>query len=756
MSGTHSYNLRSRRNRSRSSTGHFASLLDEVASDNENGGIEMPIKMETEEIQEPADPNLLALVAVTFLSFVTRFASLGRPPYPVWDESHFAKFASFYVDRKFFLDVHPPLGKMILGITAILAGQPQGLNYTFKGDTDYPSEVPYKTLRMVTAFFGTIVAPVTYLIAKRLGAPVSVALFAGLAVVFDNLSLVLSRFVLLDSFLQGFAVSAVCAYVYARRESSERMRNKFRTLTGIALGCMVSTKWIGLFTMATLGLADVASIWETIGSKLSEDAKLDMLKRKTYQCVKTFVLIPFVIYLLSFASHFAILDRSGSGDASMSSDFQVLLKGSSLANGPSVVAFESIVTLRFAGLHGGQILHSHRDRYPEGSKQQQVTTYSHRDANNWFVVSSPRNISQNDQNDGGGSLPSIVYVKHLDAIRLVHNLTRANLHTHSTPAPLSTFDQEVSGYGKNEIGDDNDDWIVSIPDAVSDDDLLYRIETKFNLIHSKSGCYLTSTQKILPDWAHHQGEVSCVEEHRVTNPYHHVWNIEEHRNAKLVSVKYQPPNGLLNRIKRFVRAFVDLNVAMWKSNASLVPKIGKRDLLVSSPTQWPFLKASIRMCNWADDRIKFVMLGNPLLWIAGSTAIMFSAYLLFKQTVVNHWKGQVSGDSEGSGESDYLLRLALLGWGAHYVPFFLMGRVTYLHHYLISEWFAILALTVCIWRAPKQFYSLLVPTPVWSAIALIIIGSSFAYFAPLSYGFVGASVEMSGRQWSRFWKITLT
>ena len=100
----------------------------------------------------------------------------------------------------------------------------------------------------------------------------------------------------------------------------------------------------------------------------------------------------------------------------MSSLFQAGLKGNELSRSPLNVAYGSIVTIKSRS-HGGGLLHSHVQAYPGGSKQQQVTTYHHKDLNNdWFLVRAGDNKNVKDSEE-------IDYIKDGDMVKLRHKTT---------------------------------------------------------------------------------------------------------------------------------------------------------------------------------------------------------------------------------------------------------------------------------------------------------------------------------------------
>lgn len=111
-----------------------------------------------------------------------------------------------------------------------------------------------------------------------------------------------------------------------------------------------------------------------------------------------FILLPIVFYCFIFYIHLSVLIKAGPHDNIMTSAFQASLEGglASIIRGqPREIAHGSQITLR--NTHGRTCwLHSHHAvypiRYPDkrgSSHQQQVTCYSFKDVNNWWIVKRP-------------------------------------------------------------------------------------------------------------------------------------------------------------------------------------------------------------------------------------------------------------------------------------------------------------------------------------------------------------------------------
>lgn len=243
------------------------------------------------------------------------------------------------------------------------------------------------------------------------------------------------------------------------------------------------------------------------------------------------------------------------------------------------------------------LLHSHVQTYPEGSTQQQVTCYHHKDANNdWFFYPNRRDADYDENSE------ELRFFGDGDVIRLIHAQTGRNLHSHDISAPVTKADKEVSSYGNLTVGDDKDHWTVEVVrDVASKDKSKIRtLTTAFRLKHEVLGCYLRAGNVNLPQWGFRQIEVTCTKDNNPRDTYTH-WNVEAHWNEKCKNPsnflyfsvhtdRNTVPPGEPGQYKSpFIHDFIHLNVAMMTSNNALVPDPDKQDDLASQWWQWPIL-----------------------------------------------------------------------------------------------------------------------------------------------------------------------
>lgn len=260
-------------------------------------------------------PELLAL---TLVAALTRFWDVVAPQAVVFDEVYFKTYAGDYLTGNYYFDPHPPLGKLLLGGAAHLLG----LSGPALANGD-----PGTLLRLLPALAGTLIIPIFYLLLRQLRASRRVATLGALLLLLDNALLVESRFILIDSMLVLFGLSAITLYLVARRR---RGAAHWWLLAASAFcgGLAASTKWTGL---AALGLVFIAWVAELPALRHAWRGALGQLA--------ILVIVPILVYLSVFAVHFALLPRSGQGDAFMPNRFQATLIGNPQYNPKAHLGF---------------------------------------------------------------------------------------------------------------------------------------------------------------------------------------------------------------------------------------------------------------------------------------------------------------------------------------------------------------------------------------------------------------------------------
>ncbi|XP_008282287.1 protein O-mannosyl-transferase 2 [Stegastes partitus] len=645
-------------------------------------------------------PVRVLLVLVVGLSFSTRLYKITEPPHVCWDETHFGKMGSYYINRTFFFDVHPPLGKMLIGLAGYMTGYDGTFPFLKPGDKY--EQHNYWGMR---------------------------------------------GYILLDPILLFFIMAAVLSMVKFNQQRYRPFSASWwlwLVLTGVSLAGALGVKFVGLFVILLVGLNTVWDLWRLLG-----DLSLSLVDFAKHFLARVvgLIVLPLFLYVTIFAVHFVVLNKSGPGDGFFSSAFQSRLMGNNLHNAsmPEYLAYGSTITVKNLRIAGGY-LHSHWHLYPEGvgARQQQVTAYLHKDYNNLWLV------HRQDDNNSQSGTPDLV--RHGDVIRLEHKETTRNLHSHLHEAPVTKKHFQVTGYGINGSGDTNDLWQVEVCGGRKGD-LVKVLRSKVRFLHRATGCVLYSSGKTLPKWGWEQVEVTCSPYLKETPSSQ--WNIEDHINPKL-------PNISLSVLKpHFLEILLESHIVMLRGNSGLKPKDNEMN---SKPWHWPINYQGLRFSGVNETEYRVYLLGNPVVWwmnlaSLGLYLIMVAVASITIQRGFSLGIKRIEQSRvlmRGGG-------LLLLGWLLHYAPFYTMGRVLYYHHYFPAMLFSSMLTGITLDLLLNSTDLLLQPPycdwlqRVMQMLFLFSVLYSFYLFHPLSYGMTGPLAHepgsaMAGLKWMDSWE----
>jgi len=220
----------------------------------------------------PTGPRrtVVLLGAIALVAAVFRLPGLGYPGEEYFDEVYHAKTALQYLNGEPPTEwVHPPTAKLLIAVGVALFGYH-----------------PW-AWRLAPAIAGILLAPVFFLLARRVATTERAALLATLLLLLDGVYLVQSRIAMTNVFAVLFQL--LSALLLVRAATAERLRFGDMAALGLALGLALSTRWTSLFAWGFLGLVYLAVRRER--ALRARELALGFL---------AFAALPAVLYLLSY------------------------------------------------------------------------------------------------------------------------------------------------------------------------------------------------------------------------------------------------------------------------------------------------------------------------------------------------------------------------------------------------------------------------------------------------------------------------
>lgn len=487
------------------------------------------------------------------------------------------------------------------------------------GDSYITNKVPYVAFRAMPALLGALTVPTVFLIMWESGYSLPAAVVAAGLVLFDNAHIGQTRLILLDANLVfAMSVSVFCyvRFYKLRHDPFSRKWWKWLLLTGVAMSCVISTKYVGVFTFFTIGAAVAIDLWDLLNVNRRKGAlSLPEFGKHFAARVAGLLVVPFLFYLFWFQIHFALLTRSGPGDDFMSPEFQETLSDNVMTSLSVGIDYYDAIVIRHKETK--TYLHSHPDRYPlryddgrVSSQGQQVTGYPFNDTNNQWQILPATPFAEKDYFGH--------HVKNGDLIKLRHLVTDSYLLSHDVASPLFPTNQEFTTVKLAEAeGERHNDTLfeLKIENAKADQEFK-SMSGHFKLIHFPTKVAMWTHTTPLPDWAYKQAEINGNKNIQQSS---NVWYVDEIPSLPADSERLVKEPRKIKPLP-FLKKYFELQRAIFFHNNALTSS----HPYASQPIQWPFLLRGVSFWTQNDTRQQIYFLGNPVgWWLASSLLAVF-------------------------------------------------------------------------------------------------------------------------------------
>lgn len=246
-----------------------------------------------------------ALLILLIAGACTRLPGLASPSVVVFDEVHWGKAVNAYccTGERIF-DVHPPHGKLLLTLGAVLTGYRGGVNFESIG-------LPYQAhpawgFRLFPALVGILIPLLFFVFLLTLGASLPAAFLGGALLVLDNALLLETHVMLFDGILVAAILGALTCLLRADTAATVHAARYWRLGAGALAGLAVGTKFTGLVAPGLIVLWSLYR-WRTGSSARTRTGVFTGLLEMAGAAA--------VIYVAGWVVHFSLLTNPGLADA---------------------------------------------------------------------------------------------------------------------------------------------------------------------------------------------------------------------------------------------------------------------------------------------------------------------------------------------------------------------------------------------------------------------------------------------------------
>jgi dolichyl-phosphate-mannose--protein O-mannosyl transferase len=235
-------------------------------------------------------------------SFWTRLWLQAEPDEVVFDEFYFGNFTSEYLQGRYFFDIHPPLGKLLMTFFAWLAQYDPIFCFETHFSKPYDNE-EYLTMRLIPELSSALCIPCLYVSMRLMSFSIPASITAAGLSLFETSLITEGRFILTDGILHFLVCFHLVILLLTLRKKSPI---RWLFLCGLSLGAACSCKNTAWGMLAVNAVFHICDCLQLYGFSLKVFLNIS---------VRGFTIgfSAFLVYIVSFIVHFVITPYDGPG-----------------------------------------------------------------------------------------------------------------------------------------------------------------------------------------------------------------------------------------------------------------------------------------------------------------------------------------------------------------------------------------------------------------------------------------------------------